>query len=82
MIYVYVCMHLDLTVRENLYYAAMLRLPSDMKYSQKLHSVEDVLSILVRMQSQYVSNERTLSHAFVNSTCMCIVCNFRLIFGI
>lgn len=36
----------NLTVYQNLYYSAMLRLPTDMAYQQKLRIIEDVLLVL------------------------------------
>lgn len=39
-------LHEDLTVYQNLYFSAMLRLPRDMPHETKLNLVEDVLSIL------------------------------------
>eukprot|EP00808_Paulinella_micropora_P015052 g65058.t1 len=35
-----------LTVRDNLYYSAMLRLPADMPRAQKIHMVDDVIELL------------------------------------
>ena len=39
-------MHDDLTVYQNLYFSAMLRLPKDMPHAQKIGIIEDVIAIL------------------------------------
>jgi ABC-type multidrug transport system ATPase subunit len=38
-------MYESMTVYQNLYFSAMLRLPCDMAYSQKIGIIEDVIAI-------------------------------------
>ena len=38
-------MHDELTVFQNLYFAALLKLPSDMPHKQKLDIVEDTMKV-------------------------------------
>lgn len=50
--------HSTLTVRENLLYSALMRLPEDMQLQQKLDNVEDALGMLglSRIQDSIVGN--------------------------